>query len=308
MDYSIHRNRPYVFSLFLTKYLVANLAQRFTIHIFKGNMSVLITRRAANAALTSSALTLPCMTKAAAMAAPTLPAKAKARLNALQAHPELAGDRVYRADVFPQGAPGSAPLFVYARHVQTAGSHLVASHLTYLPTGELIIEERVTSSASYAFQRFDVVNRQTGLVGSATLEAGGSQLLFEGPDTPRQKNERVSEPVVAGPNLHGHILQNWDGLAKGARLRVRLVVLARMETLGFTIHRVESPDGFTAFQITPSHLLMRMVVAPLQVVFDNATRRVLRYEGRVPPMRANGHKLVDLDAAVHYHWETDRYH
>jgi len=307
MDYSTHINRPCVFSRFSTKYPVANLDQRFIIHILKGNMSVLITRRAANTALTSSALTLPWMAKAATKATTTLPAQAEARLNALQAHPELAGDRVYRADVFPQGEPGSAPLFVYARHVQTAGSNLEASHLTYLPTGELIIEERVTSSASYAFQRFDVVNRQTGMVGSVAMNASESQLRFEGPDTRLQKNERVNEPVVAGPNLHGHILRNWDSLANGARLRVRLVVLARMETLGFTIHRVESPDGFTAFQITPSHLLMRMVVAPLQVVFDNTTRRVLRYEGRVPPMQTIDHKLVDLDAAVHYHWETDRY-
>jgi hypothetical protein len=52
---------------------------------------------------------------------------------------------------------------------------------------------------------------------------------------------------------------------------------------------------------------LRLVVSPLRVVFDNATGRVMRYEGRVPPMRADGQKLVDLDAAVDYHWDTDRY-
>lgn len=272
-------------------------------------MSAPITRRAASAALTSVPLAaMPRTIQAQSRTvAPALPAPAEARLQALQAHPALAGDRVYRADVFPPGEPGTAPLFVYARHVQALGSDLVASHLTYLPGGELIIEERVTSSAGHVFKRFDVANRQTGLFGSVTLDAGQSQLRFEGPDKTRQKNERVSAPVVAGPNLHGHILQNWDNLANAARLPVRLVVLARMETLGFTIHRVESHNGFTTFQITPRHFLMRLVVSPLRVVFDNATRRVARYEGRVPPMRRTGTRLVDLDAVVDYHWDTDRY-
>ncbi|HEX5736949.1 MAG TPA: hypothetical protein VFY22_00445 [Hydrogenophaga sp.] len=239
--------------------------------------------------------------------APLLPAQAADRLNALQAHPELAGDRIYRADVFPQGESGAPPLFFYARHVQAIGDDLLASHLTYLPSGDLIIEERVTSSLSYGFQRFDVANRQTGLAGSVVLDAGQNRLRFKRTNSVQQQSERVNAPVVAGPNLHGHILRHWDALAKAERLPVRMAVLARMETLGFDIHKVESNDNVTAFQITPSHFLIRLVVSPLRVVFDNATRRVLRYEGRVPPMRANEQKLVDLDAVVHYHWDTDRY-
>lgn len=267
-----------------------------------------ISRRAATTALTSASLVLPWTAKAQSpAAAPALPASAEARLTALQAHPELAGARVYLAYVHPKGTSESTPLFVYARHVQGIGQDLVASHLTYLPTGDLIIEERVISSAGYVFKRFEVLNRQTGLVGSATLDAGQRALRFEGPEAIRQKMERVSEPVVAGPNLHGHILRHWDELANGTQLSVRLVVLSRMETLGFAIRRVESGGKLTAFQITPSHILMRLAVSPLQVVFDNATRRVVRYEGRVPPMQTAGTRLVDLDAAVDYHWETNRY-
>jgi len=271
-------------------------------------MSVLITRRTACRALASLPFALPLTVKAQApTAAPVLPPQAAERLKALQTHPELAGNRVYRADVFPRSAPDSVPLFVYARHVKTIGPDLVASHLTYLPSGELIIEERVTSSASYGFQRFDVANRQTGLAGSVVLDVGQNQLRFKRTSSEQQQRERVSAPVVAGPNLHGHILHHWDALEKAERLPVRMVVLARMETLGFDIHKVESKENVTAFQITPSHFLMRLAVSPLRVVFDNTTRRVLHYEGRVPPMRAMGHKLVDLDAAVHYHWATDRY-
>lgn len=241
------------------------------------------------------------------MAAPRLPAPAAARLDALQTHPGLAGERVYRADVRPLEAPDAPPLFVYARHVKSSGDDRVASHLTYLPSGELIIEERVTSSAGHVFQRLDVANRQTGLAGSVVLDADQDRLHFERTDAAQHKSERVSAPVVAGPNLHGHILRHRDALAKAERLPVRLVVLARMETLGFDIHQLASNGHVSTFQITPSHFLLRLVVSPLRVIFDDATGRVLRYEGRVPPMRDGGQKLVDLDATVDYHWDADRY-
>lgn len=267
-----------------------------------------ITRRNTCMALTSLPWALPLTAKAQSpLAAHPLPAPAAHRLDALQRDPGLAGDRVYRADVNSLEAPDTPPLYVYTRHVRTIGPGLTASHLTYLPSGELIIEERVTTSGDHRFQRLDVANRQTGLVGSVALDADHKHIRFERSDAAQPREERATLPVVAGPNLHGHILQNWDALAAGALLTVRMVVLARLETLGFTIHRVESQAGTTAFQITPSHFLMRLLVAPMRSIFDNTTRRVVRYEGRVPPKRTTDGRLVDLDATVDYHWETDHY-
>lgn len=284
------------------------LQYRFIVRVTEVNMSTPFTRRTASRALTSLPWALSLTAKAQSpLVAQTLPAPAANRLNALQENPGLAGDRVYRADVRSLKDPDAPPLYVYTRHVQTIGSGLAASHLTYLPSGELIIEERVTSSGHHRFQRLDVANRQTGLAGSVALDADHNQLRFERSDSAQSKDERATAPVVAGPHLHGHILQHWDRLTKGERLPIRMVVLARMETLGFTMGWVESTNEVTRFQITPSHFLIRLVVSPLQVVFDNATRRVVRYEGRVPPMRDVGHKLVDLDAAVDYHWDADRY-
>lgn len=239
---------------------------------------------------------------------PALAPCADERLNVLQERPDLAGHQVHKAEVYPLGQTGAPLLFTYARHVQSIGADLVASHLTYLPTGELIIEERVTTSSRHGFQRFDVANRQTGLSGSVVLHPEHRQLRFERTGTtPRYGTEVATDPVVAGPNLHGHILQHWDTLVAGTPQRVRLVVLARMETLGFTVRLSEAGSDFSAFTVTPSHLLIRLAVSPLRVVFDNATRRVLRYEGRVPPMRAVGKRLVDLDARVDYHWIRDSY-
>lgn len=45
---------------------------------------------------------------------------------------------------------------------------------------------------------------------------------------------------------------------------------------------------------------MRLAIAPLTVTFDDATRNVVHYEGRVPPMREVKGKLEAFDARVDY--------
>ena len=115
---------------------------------------------------------------------------------------------------------------------------------------------------------------------------------------------RPSTPPVTGPSLHGHILQHWDALSAGRAQRVRFVVLSRLESIPFEIRRADATDaaepGRRAFTITPARWWLRLAIMPLRVEFDEATRQVRRYEGRVPPMQEVDGRLKALDARVDY--------
>jgi len=87
-----------------------------------------------------------------------------------------------------------------------------------------------------------------------------------------------------------------------------MVVLDALRSYGFDIRQTRhADDGQTTFSITPSSWLVRLVIAPLRVTFDNTTRHVLRYEGRVPPMLEADGKLLTLDARVLYSEYAARY-
>lgn len=243
----------------------------------------------------------------AALLAPTahatLEPAAEARLLALQQAPETAGAWVYDGVVRPLATPGAAALFSYQRRVQVAGDGLLASHVTRDRQGRVLIVEAALVAADYRLRRFDAVNRQLDSSGSVEASANGRELhyrLVEG-DRVRSRTETLDAPAVTGPSLHGHILRHWDVLSAGGVVSVRFVVLSRLESLPFDIRRAESAEpGRRAFTITPARWHLRLAVQPLRVEFDEATRQVRRYEGRVPPMQVVDGRLKPLDARVDY--------
>ena len=189
-----------------------------------------------------------------------------------------------------------------ANRVATTDTGLSATHITRGPDQQIVVVEEARFTPAYALQRFDAVNPQQGFSGSVVVSPGGRhlqyQLLRDGKLS--TATEEVSDPVVAGPSVHGFVLQHWDSLANGQPLAVRMIVLADKTSYVFQIRQLPPQDGLTSFAITPSSVFVRLMIAPRKVSFDSKTRALVRYEGRVPPMRQDGHKRVDLDARVDY--------
>jgi len=240
---------------------------------------------------------------ACACAGPTkLDAAGAARLESLRQSPESAGALIYQGTVFAQDSPAAPPLFTYERRVKNTATGLSSAHITREPSGEVLISEQAQFTAAYGLQRFDAINRQVGYSGSVVLSNGGRHLEYQLNENGKitVASEDVTDPVVTGPSLHGFILHHWGDLAQGKTIPVRMIVMKTKETYGFEIRLLAQAEGRMSFSVTPRHLLVRLAVAPLVVTFDSATRNVVRYEGRVPPMRLEGGKLRELDARVDY--------
>jgi hypothetical protein len=238
-----------------------------------------------------------------------LDAAGTARLELLRRVPESAGALIYRGTVFAQRAPSATPLFTYERRAGAMTNGLSAAHITSDPDGDVIIAEQARFTTDYELQRFDAANKQMGYSGSVVLSNAGRHLEYQLSENGRVSTaqEDVSDPVVAGPSLHGFILHHWQTLAQGQSIPVRMIVMTKKQTYGFDIRQSAQTGGRTSFSITPSSLLVRLAVAPLTVTFDSATKNVVRYEGRVPPMMVRGGKLEELDARVDYEMQVPVY-
>lgn len=215
--------------------------------------------------------------------------------------PAAAGALIYRGDVFDPRSPSPHPVYTYERRVADRDGVRTAAHTTFDAGGTPVLVEQTQVAADGTLLRFDAASRQLGSTGAALPRADGRidfRLRVGG--RLRTASEPGHGPVVAGPSLHGFILRHWDALAEGRAMRVRMIALAELRTYRFDLRRLAEREGRVAVRLTPSHWLLRLVLAPLVVTFDAATGQVVRYEGRVPPKIARRGRWKAFDARVEY--------
>jgi hypothetical protein len=222
---------------------------------------------------------------------------ARHTLAAAQQAPSSTGRQIYEGRVYALDGR-SDPLFGYERRVQAIDRHLVSTHLTYDPAGAVVVIQSAAHTSGYDLVRADLVHGQTGVSASVDVSGGRVRFRLQEGDRVSSRHEDVTDPVVAGPTMFGYILAHCDALASGASLPIRLAVLERRETIGFTLEKVEAAPGRTVIRMKPSSLVVRLAVAPTCFQFETATRRILEYTGRVPPLETVNERLRTLDARV----------
>lgn len=228
-----------------------------------------------------------------------LPPQARDMLMTAQQSPSSTGDQVYEGQVYSL-ASRREPLFRYERRVHSVDEGVASTHVTYDPSGAVVVIQSAHHTPNYDLKRADLIHGQTGASGSVAVE--GRQLTFTLTEGGRVSTtqESITDPVVAGPTMFGYILAHWDELMNGASLPIRFAVLERGETIGFALDKVESAPGRTTIRMRPSNLLIRMAIAPTYFEFETTTRRILEYTGRVPPLETVNNRLQALDARVVY--------
>lgn len=96
--------------------------------------------------------------------------------------------------------------------------------------------------------------------------------------------------------MYGSNGSPWWGVPQ----RIRFAVVERARTYAFDLRVEEVTPDTTTFTMTASSPAVRMAIPPMRLVFDTASRSIVRYEGRVPPMIEGRRGLVPLDARVEY--------
>lgn len=217
------------------------------------------------------------------------------------------GETVYFGRVFPLQDAGPAPTYVYERRVDAAGEQLVSTHITRDTAGVVQLAESATHDAGYNLSSYTLHGNQLGESGSVQVEPGQVAFRLRSSAGERTRVERTDGEVVVGPTLIGTLVHRFAALERGEVVRVRFAVLSRLETIAFELAKVSSSPGELRVEMRPSGFLFGLVVDPITFTFETSTKKLIRLEGRVPPLVRDGDEWRELDARVEYDFVAPSY-
>lgn len=209
---------------------------------------------------------------------------------------------IYRGAVF---APDGRQLFRYTRSAEQHGDSQTSSHITHdVRDQEPLVVQHAKHSLDYALQSFHEVHVPRGIQSTGTvLEGGRLHIETRSRGRTRTRTERHAEPFVVGPTLFGFVAAHWEPLVAGEVVDVRFVVTDRGRSYPFRLRHERTTEGHTTISMTARSLFVRMSVPPMRMTFETASRRIVRYEGRIPPQ----HEGKAVDARVEYEHVAARY-
>lgn len=112
---------------------------------------------------------------------------------------------------------------------------------------------------------------------------GDDVVMFKGSGgTRKEKSVRRRDLMAADSGFHSLLRDNFDALLKGETVRFRLIVAGNLDSFGFRARKVGDTtfDGEAAIKlmVEPDSLL-RLLVDPLELVYEPRERRLLEYRG-----------------------------
>jgi hypothetical protein len=107
------------------------------------------------------------------------------------------------------------------------------------------------------------------------------------------------------------LIDHWDALLRGDKVKCRYIVLPRKETVGFTFFK-DSESTWRGHRVLlvkmqPSSTIIAALIDPLMFTIEMAPpHRVFQYAGRTTPKIQAGSKWKDLDAVTVFDWDSAR--
>jgi hypothetical protein len=156
---------------------------------------------------------------------------------------------------------------------------------------------------------YKISQKQLGAEGSVEIKDGEAHFSFTRDGKTKTGKEKVSDNFVVGPTTLRIIRDKWGELMKGSKVKVRLAVLDRQETVGFEFSKVGEGtiEGQKSIDVKmkPSSFLIAALVNPLHFHMSTDGKRLLQLEGRSQTKQKDGDHWKDLDALTVYQYPTN---
>lgn len=172
-------------------------------------------------------------------------------------------------------------LYLEDHAVRRTRERLLGATTTYLdPAGERIAVlhtdfSRDAFAPSYVFE-----DLRSGAVEAVVVSADGLELRSPKGSRKLGRTTAAGRRIVTGQGLDRLVRARLDSLAAGEVLSLTYAIPSRLDAYDMRVRALGSRGGATArIRVEFSSWLVRLLAPALDVEYDGATRRLLRYRG-----------------------------
>jgi hypothetical protein len=178
---------------------------------------------------------------------------------------------------------------LYSEHhtEQYSSGALIARTVEYrCPDGRRFAEKTLTMAESMGFvPDFETRDLRTGYREGVRSADGSRSVFFRRSEASKEESKALptADALVGDAGFDVLIGERFDDLLAGDTIKIEFLVPSRLSTIAFRLRQIDpSKDDAkdsVRFQLAPDSALFRLLVDPLEVSYDRATRRLLRFEG-----------------------------
>jgi len=203
----------------------------------------------------------------------------------------------------------SKHMFDYKNEFEIAGDKKTMLTTFLDLEGKVLVVERtvvkVGENGVESLLSFEQDHRQLGTVGKIEVADGKAGFTFTKDGKAKTASETVEQNYIVTSMVLGFVQSNWEKLMKGEAQKVRLGVVDRRESVGFSFSKESVTTEKVVIKMKPTSMIIAALVAPLRFTFTADGKKLLELEGRAAVKIQKDGKFKDFDGFTVYTYSTD---
>ena len=151
----------------------------------------------------------------------------------------------------------------------------------------------------YAFE-----DKQENYAGTIELAYGKAKFSFTKDGKTKTSEEDAGDDFIVGSMIPEDLQANWKKIMAGGKLKRRLAVVERVETIGFEFSKESETElagqKAVVIKMRPSNFLISALVKPLRFYVKADGTTLMELHGRTLIKKQVGSSFKDLDAVTVY--------
>lgn len=215
----------------------------------------------------------------------------------------LTAEPLFDAKVYRQD---SQELLFHHYNTRTVeNSILTLKHFYLMPDSTVSAEDVVVledGKIVSTYTRFPLV----GEVGTLTRIEDKLLMKFETTEKQKERLLDFPEDMLLGPIFVDFIMENWQELNSGEKVRITLPAPNVLKVANFNLELVEnsySKEGFAVIEMSVSSIFLKLFIGSSYFVFDTSTQRLREIHGATILKTKKGDKWSkSTDASIYYNY------